>query len=726
MKSTVWSVRAPAPPSVTARITRETGLSPVLAAMLWSRGLTDNVDALLKPELLPVELPDLEAAARLVLETIEARGRILVHGDYDADGITGTAVLMLGLRELGGRVKPFIPNRLTDGYGISPERISEHSQTDLFISVDCGISNVAEVARLNAAGVKVIITDHHTPGEQLPDSLTVHPSLASNLVPGQAELTGAGVAWHLLWAVRRLRGMPAPFEHADLATIGTIADVAPLLGDNRALVHEGLRRMPDSRWAGVRAIVAQSRLRAPMSARSVAFVIAPRLNAAGRLGEADLALEMLTTANEGRARELAIYLDARNQERRGIQDAMLQRMLLQVRPDEPAIVVHDEDGHPGVMGIVASHLLEKHYRPVFIIAQGKGSVRSTPGISAVGALRHAAEHLGGYGGHAAAAGFSIDPGSIEAFRASINEFVAAHETPVPTVVLDHVLGDAEASESLVRQLSGLEPLGEGLAEPVFGLTGDVRSARAIGRDQGTLRLKLGSLEGVGWRMGDRAAALTPGKVLDAAVSFEINEFRGKRQLEFRLQQLRDSSPLALHGCVDRGRNASVRRGPPEREGVPQVTGPGIERGHIDYHIVRLPLGPGLDGLAVPMTRLVTQLTQLHFDLDPGAIAEVEERLASLPRLEDARQAFHLLSLGRPLPWDEYRSEMLRGILTELDLLDARGFPRSGQKRDPYQSPTLLASETERYRLGSFQSAYRYYDDHAFSVAVVRLFGEDPA
>ncbi|HRN18663.1 MAG TPA: DHH family phosphoesterase, partial [Trueperaceae bacterium] len=377
-----WSVRPPAPPSAVAALSRALQVPPALAAVLWARGLRDEARSHLDPPLVLSPNPALAQAAERLALAVRQGKRILIHGDYDADGISGTAVLFLGLQELGANAATFIPDRLTDGYGVHMARVPEHAaRADLFITVDCGVTNLAEIGALQEAGVEVIVTDHHSPGAALPDCLVVHPGLSPAARHGLPELTGAGVAFHLLWALHDALGLEAPLEYADLATLGTIADVAPLLGENRALIREGLKRLHDSRWPGLRASVAQARLSAPISARSVAFVLAPRLNAAGRLGEADVGLELLVTRSERRAAELAVYLDARNLERRKIQDGMYESALAKADPEAPALVIEDPSWHPGVMGIVASKLLERFYLPVYIAAAGKGSVRSTPGIS---------------------------------------------------------------------------------------------------------------------------------------------------------------------------------------------------------------------------------------------------------------------------------------------------------------------------------------------------------
>src|SRR5690606_16998360 len=266
----LWTVRPPAPPGHVASLSRALGVPPALAAILWARGLRDDAADHLNPPLVRSPNPSLiEAAARLA-EAIERRERILIHGDYDADGITGTALLLLGLRALGGKVEAYLPNRLTDGYGISEARLEEHAaRADLFLTVDCGVTNLAEIRALQERGVEVIVTDHHTPGSELPACLVVHPRLSPLARDGLPELTGSGVAFHLLWALHERMGLEAPLEYADLATIGTIADVAPLLGENRSLIKEGLARLSDSRWPGVRATIKQAKLRGDVSARDV-------------------------------------------------------------------------------------------------------------------------------------------------------------------------------------------------------------------------------------------------------------------------------------------------------------------------------------------------------------------------------------------------------------------------------------------------------------------------
>ncbi len=720
--SPTWLLRPPAPPHAVRSLSRNLGIPPLLAAMLWSRGLRDDAPDHLAPELEPSGIAHLDTAAERLEHAIRHKRRIRIHGDYDADGISGTAVLTLGLRELGADVEPFIPDRLTDGYGIHPDRVDEHAERcELFVTVDCGITNLEEIARLRAAGVEVIVTDHHTPGDAFPEGLVVHPATSPLAHGGLPQLTGAGVAFHLLWALRRRLGLGRPDDYADLASIGTIADVAPLLGENRALVVVGLQRLADSRWPGVRALQRQSHLRGAITARHVAFVIAPRLNAAGRLGEADLGLELLTTASERRANELAAYLDARNADRRRIQDEMFEQALEIVDPEAPALVVEDPRWHPGVMGIVASKLLERFYKPVYIVAKGKGSVRSTPGISAVNGLREAAGHLKRFGGHAQAAGFALDMADLAAFREAIYRYAARFPTPMPVITADAVLSGDEVDAALWRSIVELEPFGEGHPAPVFALTDRLEAARAVGRDGATLQLRIGGVKGVAWKMGDHAATLPVGDAVNAAVTLTENEWRDRKSLEFVAEAVRPAAPLRLaDDAVAAARTAFKRGAPPGATRLrPETLAELLEalpaRGEVCLQ--RLPD----DDAVAALRTLAARSDAVAFDLDDGALAGVRWQALQFPTIDDVRRGFVALSRGQTLPFEGAKAERARRALLEMELLDEAHRARTGQKRDPYSSDSLLDGLVARHVLLRFVTAYRFLDDDAFAASVTALF-----
>lgn len=702
-----WTVRPSAPPAAVEPLVRGLSLPPLVASVLWSRGI--RTDEALKPRLERTRIPELVTAAERLAEALARGKRILIHGDYDADGISGTAVLTLGLRALGGKVTPFIPNRLRDGYGVHPGRVAEHAAgAELFVTVDCGISNRAEVAALQAAGVEVIVTDHHHPGQRLPDCLTVHPSLSPYAQKGLPELTGAGVAYHLLWALHERLGLEAPLEYSDLATIGTVADVAPLMGENRALVTAGLAQLSQSRWPGLRAMMARtlSHGRAP-TAREIAFVLAPRLNAAGRLGEADLGLELLTTASERRALELASYLDARNADRRKVQDEMLDEALKLVDPGAPALVLERESWHPGVMGIVASKLLDRFYKPVFIVAQGKGSVRSTPGISAVGGLEHARDLLERFGGHSQAAGFAIREGQVGAFRERVYDYALQHPAPQPELVADTLLTPDEVDADLYRTLCTLEPYGTGHPAPMFALTAPLEGVSSMGGGGKHLSLRMGGVRGVAWNRGEDAPALRAAGVINAAVSLRENTWQGKTTLEFLADGLRPAQPLELSTPVAAGVRTFYRGPPPE--------GVDAQRVH------EVPLHSDPLHLTEPLEALVRGNQCVTFDLSERELARVEA-LPLPPTLSEVRRAFVCLQRGTPLRADTPEAQLCRRILEELELIDAAGHALRGQKRDPYSSESFVKGLMERYKLQGFLKAYRALSDAAFSETVWTLFG----
>ncbi|RTR25667.1 single-stranded-DNA-specific exonuclease RecJ [Deinococcus radiophilus] len=535
---------------------QEFGLSAPAAQWVYGRGLRPTV---LTPEHRLTPNPRLREAASHLVAALQAKKRIRIHGDYDADGVTATAVLVLGLRALGADVHGFIPHRLEEGYGIHPSKLDEHAEScDLLVTVDCGVSNHDEVAGLIARGLEVIVTDHHAPPPTFPDCLVVHPEGTDGYDTAQHNLTGAGVAYHLLWAVHEALGLPEPEPLSALATLGTIADVAPLIGENRALIQLGLSQLVGTELVGLRALMDSTGLRNP-SARDVAFVLAPRINAAGRMGEADRALELLTATSPQQAATLAQYLEVRNVERRELQDRMYAEALMLVDPTEKALVVTHEDWHPGVMGIVASKLLEQFYRPVYIVAQGKGSVRSTPGISAVGGLRYSHDLLLRYGGHPGAAGFSLDAGNLPKLRDRLQDYAAQFPPPVPQLTLDAPLPSSLATLDLWQELQAFEPYGEGLQPPLWHLRSPLTATKLVGRNKDCLQFQAAGLRGIKFRESrDR-----PG-THDLAVRLRRSDFRGRASAEWEAEDLRPPGALGLEagGAAAGGpQRLAIRRQP---------------------------------------------------------------------------------------------------------------------------------------------------------------------
>jgi single-stranded-DNA-specific exonuclease len=708
-----WRVRAPAPIAALEAFSKTLGLPPKVAAVLYARGI-HSADALEPPLELNPNPALLEAADRIIA-AMRAKKRIRIHGDYDADGITGSSVLLLGLRDLGANVHAFIPPRLTDGYGVHPDRVQEHlSACELFVTVDCGVSNLDEIAKIVAGGAEAIVTDHHAPGHDLPGCLVVHPALAPNYRPDLPGLTGSGVAFHLLWAVRERLGEPAPLEYADLAAIGTIADLAPLLGENRALVKAGLARMRQSRWAGVRAMLEASRIVTP-TARDVGFVIAPRINAAGRLGEADVALELLTTDSMPRALTLSTYLDARNLERKRIQDEMYKDALALCDPDAPALVVTKDGWHPGVMGIVASKLLERFYKPVFIIAQGKGSVRSTPGISAVKALTHASSFLKRFGGHTAAGGFALFEEHIPGFTSSILEFAAGFPEPSEQVVADALLDADEATATLLRAVQALEPFGMGHRAPQFWLRDTLQTAGSLGKDGKHFQYRMGGVRGKQWSVG---VPFSAGDAVDAVLEIEENTWQGRTSTEFTTARMRYQGGLQmleedLEACAPYPRvdtKAELER-LKDGSGALYANAVALEFVRKQYPNARLAseidTPEELSLIAMPepacLERWIHAGVRLRFALTERTLADLatRERLC----LDALRAA------------EKTRSGASKRALEALS--DVRG----RNDEDVYREHALvLSEELEAYRERTFVRFYRLGDDAAFTRAVRALYG----
>lgn len=510
----------------------QAGFTPFLAALLASRGFKRPED--LSPPLEPPNLPSLDQAARRLLLAFERGERIRIHGDYDADGLTGTAILLRGLRALGAQVHAFIPHRLLEGYGISTQRLEEHrAAAELLLTVDCGISNTRELAFLHEQGMGIVVTDHHTPGDHLPPGLVVHPSLSALPPP---HPSGAGLAFWLLWRLHELLDQPPPLEYTDLAALGTVADVVPLQGSNRAIVQRGLDQLARSRWIGLRLLVQRCAPR-QLTAQEIAFRIAPRINAAGRLGAAELALELLTSDDPERCALLVEALEEKNRERQRLEDEMLRRAEARIDLQKPALVLDDPEGHPGVMGIVAGRLLERYRKPAFISVGGKGSVRSLPGLSAVDALHWASSYLAHYGGHLQAAGFQLkDPRAFAEFAQAIWAYAERFPPELPPLILDGPLPQGSEGAALLGQAHQLlGPFGEGNPELLFYLAGEALDPMRS-RDGKHLFFRLEHLRVASWH--DEGEL--PEGPIELAVSLLIGE-----TLELTAQAYRSPQPWEM-------------------------------------------------------------------------------------------------------------------------------------------------------------------------------------
>jgi single-stranded-DNA-specific exonuclease len=476
---------------------RALGIGHVLSQVLVRRGLGDPAAA--RAFLAADECHDpsgfagIDAALDVIHAAIDAGRRITVHGDYDVDGVCATAIMVRALRSLGGNADWFIPGRVEDGYGLSVATVRRlvARGTGLILTVDCAITAAEEVELARAEGLEVVVTDHHAPRAdgRLPDCPIVHPAVCGYPCP---ELCGTAVAHKLALAL----GAPSADEEAELVALATVADLVPLTGENRRLVREGIRALAITARPGLRALMAVAKADpSALDASTLGFRLAPRINAAGRLTRADAGLELLLCEDPARAAQIAAELDAINAERRAVEQRILWEAETQIRERldrdagwaPSAYVLAGEGWHPGVVGIVASRIVEAHHRPAVLIAfdaqagTGTGSARSIPGFDLLGGLHAAAAHLGRYGGHRAAAGVSLQISSLEDFRASFeahaSEMLTA-EMLVPVERADAVVSGAELGLALAEELESLEPCGMGNPAPRLlvpgGRFGDVR------------------------------------------------------------------------------------------------------------------------------------------------------------------------------------------------------------------------------------------------------------
>ena len=556
----------PAPPGhVVASLMQALLLPEPVCRLLASRGYHDIELAkrFLRPRLEHVEGPhalhDATRAVARIADAVRSQETIFVHGDYDVDGMSSTALLTRVLRGLGAQhVVPFVPNRLTDGYDLGHAGVAaaRAAKASLVVTCDCGTSAHQAVADLTAAGIDVIITDHHLPGTGLPAAYAVcnprHPLCASL----DKDLAAVGVAYKLALGLCEAFGVSPALAHRqlDLVALATIADVAPLRGENRVLVRYGLKLLAESTHPGLRALIRSSGLEGkPLTAGRVGFVLAPRLNAAGRIADAKLGLALLLCEREDEANAMARELEELNRARQELDRAVLDSAMRQAEANDLqgrfALVLHQQGWHAGVIGIVASRIVEQTARPAVLVAVdggiGKGSGRSISAFDLHGALGDCRDLFIRYGGHRAAAGLTMHadqlPAFVERFDAVAHErLTTADLTPELRVDLDVSLD--MVGEELEKLIRHFEPFGIGNPAPLFRTTGVRLSAPP--RRVGTDGLKLlvdqpqGAIEGIGWGLAPRAAVFDGNGPVDLAFKLERDEYRGVSKLQLRVADAR--------------------------------------------------------------------------------------------------------------------------------------------------------------------------------------------
>jgi len=551
------------------RLARALGISPIVAQLLLNRdqGDADHGGRFLKAPLAglhePERLPGVPEAVQRLYAAVEQKKRICVYGDYDVDGVSGTAILLTALRHLDADVEFHVPHRLEDGYGLNNEALAKIAAagTSVVVTVDCGIASIAEAEEARRLNLELIITDHHEPKDRLPGAaVLVHPRLAGDYPWGY--LSGAGVAFKVAWALCKKASGGAKvspklreflLDAVAYASLGTVADVVPLHEENRIIVRHGLARLKQNPPTGLKALLESANLhnKPALTATDIGFGLAPRLNAAGRLGSARLAVELLTTPSPQRAVDLARWLEEQNSQRQTVERHIYSeaRELAdgQQYATAPALVLASRSWHAGLIGIVAGRLMESLGRPVLMIALGEpgapalGSGRSIPGFRLHDALEACSDKLLSHGGHASAAGFRIAAEHIDTFRDRFCQVAAIHfgpQPPEPKLTLDAEVPLSALTAKLVDALGQLEPYGAGNPQPLF-LAGDLQivgePAKVGGGERHLsfrVRQQRTDMRVIAFGMADRVQELmsAQGKCC-LAFTPKINEWKGWRRVE---------------------------------------------------------------------------------------------------------------------------------------------------------------------------------------------------
>ena len=562
-----WQVVPTAPPGHIARFPH---LHPITVQVLYNRGLTDPADVAAflsgeSGEANPFTLQGMYAAVTRLRQALRASEPIAVYGDFDADGVTATALLVQTLRALGGRVRPYIPHRVDEGNGLHKETLTQlaHDTVRLVVTVDCGVRSLDEIAHANRLGLDIIVTDHHSVGAELPEAVAVvDPKRADSRYPF-SELAGVGVAYKLAQALLRShRQTPVTAQEVrleeedllDLVALGTVADLVPLLGENRTLVHRGLARINHMERPGIEALCRQAGLKpGQVDTTAIGYTLGPRLNAAGRMDHAKSAYQLLETKYSAEAEQLASELNRLNRERQQLTLVTQERarqLALVTAKDAPLLFAAAPNFRAGIVGLVASRLVDEFYRPAVVVEVGekvsRGSCRSIPEFHITDALDKCTDLLVRHGGHAAAAGFTVSNENLDSLADRLRELAAERLADVeltPVLTMDAEVELAQMSWELQRELAQLEPCGYANPHPLF-LSRSVRllSQRVVGKEGRHLKLRLSddhaTWDSIAFRQGEWAGKL-PDRV-DIAYHLEVNEWNDQRRLQLNVQDVRPS------------------------------------------------------------------------------------------------------------------------------------------------------------------------------------------
>ena len=556
-----WTIKKENP-KLRDKLSKNLHISPITAQILINRGIGNEAEANLYLNSTLFDLPSpylmkgMDKAVERIKKAIGNKEKIAIYGDYDVDGVTSTALFYTFLKYLGADVIFYNPDRIKEGYGVNIEAVRKLAGegVTLFISGDCGITAVREVEEAKSLGADFIVTDHHKPPEELPDAVSIlNPQLSDCKYPGKM-ITGVGVMFNLAVALRRSlredgffgKREPNLADYLDLVALGTVADCAPLMDVNRIFVKEGIKRMENPRRIGVQALKEASSIEGVVNSYDLGFKLGPRINASGRLGSAGKAVELFISEDLESARDIAKTLSRENSNRQNIEGEIFAEAIIQIESDPEildanSIVLASPGWHPGIIGIVASRIVERYDKPVILIAIdkngiGKGSGRSVEGINIYSALSECRELFLQFGGHEQAAGLSIREDRIEEFRSMFDKAVAdSGHAFEPSLNIDCEVEFGQLTDELVSEFSLLEPFGIGNPEPVLlAQSVEVVSQRLFKDKHLGLRLKQGnkSLEAIWFNVND--AAQLPGKI-DIVFTPEFNKWNGKRDIRLKVR-----------------------------------------------------------------------------------------------------------------------------------------------------------------------------------------------
>ena len=562
---------------------KQLNISGILAQLLINRGIYTVEDAefflcgTLNDLYNPLLMMDMKEAVDIIVSAIKDKSPILIYGDYDVDGVTSTALMVSAIESVGGTVDYYIPNR-TNGYGLNSDAIRDAVKKGFafIISVDCGITAVEEAEIANKLGIRLIITDHHEPSDALPRAdAVINPKRKDCRYPFK-ELAGVGVVWKVIQALYQRMNLPSSawYNFLDLVCLGTIADIVPLLGENRIIAKYGLEKLTRTNNLGIIALKEVSGLSGKLiRERDVGFVLSPRINAAGRLDDANIAVKLLLSAQPEQAREIALTLDTNNKERQFIEQQVLDEAVKMIKREnllrDKVLVLASDKWHAGVIGIVASRLLSRYNRPVLLISvdgkEAKGSARSMEGFQLYEALSQCRDYLEKFGGHEKAAGFSLDVNQIENLRKKINEYadkVISDEDLMPIIKIDKIIDLDDLNEKIVDEINSLSPFGEKNPTPVLAAKDvSVLDVKTVGNGNKHLKMKLRGgkkvLDSIGFRLADMINAVKFDSDKVNIVFFPtLNHWNGEQsvQLEIkhvcnRTQELSMRNPNVCDECA---------------------------------------------------------------------------------------------------------------------------------------------------------------------------------